>query len=185
MAIANNLTTSEEFYALSSDGVRRELVEGHIQLMSPATPKHSWLGARLLRLVGNHAEQQQCGEVFDATAGYITSRNPDTVLEPDVSFVRSHRIANVFRERGFAPEPPDLVIEIISPSQTRKEQLEKAKRWIKAGCELVWVVDPETNQVVVLQGDSHLVLSEGQDLTASNLLPGFTLSFEHLFRLPK
>lgn len=185
MSIAGRLISAEEFAALPDDGSRRELIEGHIELMSPASFKHGWIGARLLRYVGNFAEANKLGETINPETGYFVGRDPDTVLDPDGAFVSNHRISRVWTESGFAPEAPDLVIEVISPSQTRKEQLEKGRRWIKAGCEVVWIVDPEANQIVVLEGDSVTVLSEGQELTAPSLLPGFALGLEELFRMPK
>jgi Uma2 family endonuclease len=184
MSIAGKLMTAEEFEALPDDGVRRELIEGQIQVMSPASLKYGWIGAKLLRHIGSFAEANSLGETFNSETGYRVASDPDTVLVPDGAFISKHRISRVWVDKGFGPEPPDLVFEVISPSQTRNEQLEKGRRWVKAGCEVVWVVDPEANQIVVLEGDSVTVLSEGQELTAFRLLPGFSLKLEELFRMP-
>lgn len=184
MSIASKLVTAEEFDALPDDGRRRELIEGHICVMSPASSKHGWISARLLRYFGTFVEDHDLGETFSPQTGYFISREPDTVLDPDGAFVKKQRISKVMVKSGFAPEQPDLVIEVISPSQTRKEQIDKGRRWVKAGCELVWVVDPEANQIIVLEGDSTTVLSEGQELTAPKLAPGFSLKLEKLFRQP-
>ena len=78
---------------------------------------------------------------------------------------------------------PDLAIEILSPSDTLSEQLGKFEDYFANGTRLGWLILPEERSVIVLNSNSapH-VLSPGQTLDGGDLLPGFGLAIDDLFR---
>ena len=110
-------------------------------MMSPAGGQHGRVAMRLGSMLEQHVRQHELGEVFAAETGFLLSTNPDTVRAPDAAFVR----AEVFQELGdlpgYLPVAPDLVIEVISPSDTSSAVEEKAHAWIHFGVRLVLVVD--------------------------------------------
>ena len=109
--------------------------------MSPAGHAHGRVAARLTISLGLVVEQNSLGAVYAAETGFVLSRHPDTVRAPDVAFVRGERLASAPAE-GFFPGPPDLAVEVVSPTDTYSAVEEKVFGWLEAGCRAVVVLDP-------------------------------------------
>jgi Uma2 family endonuclease len=128
---------------------------------------------KILRLIGNHVEAEQLGDTY-AETGFIVERDPDTVKGPDVSFVRSERLATITKPEKHIPFAPDLAVEVISPNDRDDEVEEKVQMWLKAGSPLVWLVDPASRTVVVYRPDAEPVtLREDQEIDGGDVIPGF------------
>jgi Uma2 family endonuclease len=105
---------------------------------------------------------------------------------PDVAFVRGDRLP-----APPAPEytkalllAPDLVAEVVSPSQYRPEMEEKARRYLTAGVRLVWLVWPRHQRVDVWrQGSDQPMQTLGinDELDGLDVVPGFTYPLARLF----
>jgi Uma2 family endonuclease len=84
--------------------------------------------------------------------------------------------------RHFARLFPDLVAEVVSPSDTFSSVAEKVEDWLKAGVRLVWVIDPATQTVRVYRtGQPTQVLREQDTLSGEDVLPGFACKVSELF----
>src|ERR1700753_3022100 len=93
MSTTSRLITAEELWAMPDNGGHFELIDGQLrELMSPSNSEHVIVIMRLSRRLANHVEENDIGHVFGAEGGFIVSRDPDTVLAPDIAYV-SH--ANV------------------------------------------------------------------------------------------
>ena len=138
--------TAEELASIPDNGKRCELVNGVLRMMSPAGGRHGRIAGQLLLRVGNHVEQQ-LGATFAAETGFLLHRNPDTVRAPDVAFVSHERLGEYADHDGFLPLAPDLVAEVVSPSDQSSEVESKATAWLQAGVRVVLVVDPQTNSI--------------------------------------
>ncbi len=107
---------------------------------------------------------------------------------PDLSLTRWERMPS--RERPTTPicaAVPNLAVEIISESNTKREIERKLKEYFLAGVELVWVVDPYKRTVVVYTSpDEYVTLTEKDTLDGGTVMPGFSLKVRELFAgLPK
>src|SRR5712692_7326151 len=80
--------------------------------------------------------------VYAAETGFWISSDPDTVRAPDVAFVSQRRLDELGDVEGYWPGAPDLVVEVISPSDTYTEVEEKVLEWLEAGARMVVVVNP-------------------------------------------
>lgn len=174
------LTTAEQLGDLPDDGLRHELVEGVVTTVSPTGARHGRIAARLLLRVGVHVEERRLGEVFAAETGFLIHRGPDTVRAPDVAYVAADRAAEV-DVPGFAALAPDLVAEVVSPSDRAVEVAAKARAWVDAGVRLVWVVDPVNHVVTSCGTDGVRVLADDDVLEGADVLPGFSLALSDLF----
>ena len=173
------LLTADELLALP-EAERGELIAGVMRPVSPVGKPHWRLTGRLDRRVGGFAEEHDLGEV-GPEAGFILSRDPDTVLGPDLSFVRAERLPPL-AEEGFFEGPPDLAVEVLSPSNTATEVARKVALYLEAGCPLVWVVDgPRRHVHVHRPGRPPRTLGIGDALDGADVLPGFTLPLAELF----
>ncbi|MGI8827175.1 MAG: Uma2 family endonuclease [Chloroflexota bacterium] len=176
------LMTAEELLLLPDDEWRYELVEGRLVRMSPTGGEHGRMVMALLRAVDRFVQEKHLGEVFPAETGFwISSGGPDTVLAPDLAFVRAGREPEPGTE-GYPRLAPDLVAEVASPSQGRAEMASKAQRWLNGGVRLVWIVFPKTHTVEVWrEGEPARIMTIGNELSGEDVLPGFAYPIARLF----
>jgi Uma2 family endonuclease len=177
------LMTAEELLRLPDDEWRYELVEGRLVRMSPTGAEHGRIVTALFLAVGWFVRERRLGEVFPAETGFWISPEggSDTVLAPDLAFVRAGREAGA-RVKGFPRLAPDLVVEVASPSQGRREMGAKAQRWLSGGVRLVWLVLPEERVVEVWRGEALArIVPRGEELSGEEILPGFVFPVADLF----
>ena len=186
MATQRALVTADELLRLPHDGQRHELVEGELRTMPPAGGEHGILAMDIGARLHAHVRPRQLGYVFAAETGFRIHRDPDTVLAPDAAFVTAERLADLLPVRAFVPLVPDLVVEVVSPSDTAVEVETKVQAWLRAGARLVWVVYPTTRSITVYQSLTDVrVLTEADELVGAPVLPDFRCSVRDLFPLPR
>lgn len=102
---------------------------------------------------------------------------------PDLAFTSWDRMPGRKRPRAPIPElAPNLAVEILSESNTRKEMAEKRKDYFTAGVELVWEIDPANRTVDVYTSlATKTTLSEADHLDGGTVLPGFNLALRTFF----
>ncbi|MBX3069289.1 MAG: Uma2 family endonuclease [Thermomicrobiales bacterium] len=178
-----HLITAEEFLEMGIDG-RFELIEGVLQEVSPSSARPGVIGARILTSVMMHVDAHGLGFVTNADAGYILNRDPYTVVAPDVGFIRRERLPAGVPERGFFPIPPDLAVEVISPTDARSDMQKKQELYAQAVVRLVWWVDPERRTVTVHKpGAEPQVLHGSATLDGQDVLPGFGIELHRIFQI--
>jgi len=179
---ATQLVTAEELYQMGRDAPY-ELIEGVLKEVPPSSSKSSVIGMRIGSAVFSYVDVQSLGYVTGEGGGYILSHDPATVVAPDVGFYRKDRYPGGVPDSGFYPLPPDLAVEVISPSERKSDIAEKQALYTKAGVPLVWWVDPERKTVTVhrLGQDPEVVEAVGV-LDGGDILPGFTLELQTIFR---
>ena len=174
--------TAEELFRLPDDGWRHALVRGELQQMTPAGFRHGAVIMSVAVPLGQHVKTRRLGVVCGAETGFVLGRSPDTVLAPDVAFVRQERIAAAGLPETFWEGAPDLAVEVTSPGDTRPEVTEKVTAWLSAGTRVVWVVDPGHGTVTIHEpGAPTRLLSTTDVLDGAPLLPGFRLPIADIF----
>lgn len=181
MALRIPSFTHDDLARLPDDGRRFDLYEGEL-IVSPApTTKHQRTQARL----GNYlyrAEEAGFGLVFYApTEVYFARHN---VTHPDLIFIRSDRLQII--TSGSIQGPPDLVVEILSPSTRQDDFGWKMTLYARYGVPHYWIVDADARLILShTLGDGGYVadppLRPG-DTLASPLFPGITMPVERIFR---
>ncbi len=179
--VSTTLLTAADLLEMPDDGVRHELIRGELTGMNPTGFHHLEIGGLLSRRMGTFAEQHGLG-VVGGEAGFVFSRDPDTVLAPDIVFVRADRLPPRDERQGFLALAPDLAVEILSPSDRAIEVNEKVVIYLQAGVRLVWIIDPRRRTVTAYAADrTARVLVEGDDLDGGDVLPAFRLPLTELF----
>jgi Uma2 family endonuclease len=173
--------TPEELAAMS-DGDSYELVDGHLRERN-ASKLSSFVGARMIRFLGNHCYPAGLGWVFGSDLGYrcFPSR-PDHVRKPDASFVSRERMPAGEIGEGYCLIAPDLIVEVVSPNDNAIELEQKLREYHEIGVPLVWVIYPETRSARVhrvTKQDTYL-LADGY-LEGETVLPGFRIALADLF----
>jgi len=165
--------TADDLLRLNLPDKRTELVRGVLVVREPAGYRHGEVAARLGKVLMDHGDRHDLGQVLAAETGFKLATDPDTVRAPDVAFVSHARIPDP-SPTGFAALAPDLVVEVLSPDERPGEVLSKVGDWLSAGCALVWVVDPirRLTRVYRADGSQSNVAADGT-LDGEGVLPGF------------
>jgi Uma2 family endonuclease len=98
-------------------------------MMNVPYSNHGRACGRIARLVGNYAEDQRLGQVFTNGSGIITEHNPDTVRGADIAYYSFHRVPAGQLPRGYLPIAPELVFEVLSPTDRRGDVLAKVAEY--------------------------------------------------------
>jgi Uma2 family endonuclease len=180
METAVKIWTDAELMALPKDGAKRELLKGEI-VLSPTGSEHGWIAVRITSALEHHVRHGRLGLVFDSSTGFRLT--PDDLLTPDAAFVAKERLAGMRRvPRGFFQGAPDLVVEVLSPSDSVDSVHEKMARFFAHGCRLAWVINPAEKTALVYRGSTaDRLLKTGDTLDGEDVVPGFRLPLAELF----
>jgi Uma2 family endonuclease len=169
------LLTAEEFLLLPNpaDGSQQELVRGKIITMPPPEGLHGVTCMKAGRHIGNFVDDNDRGTVACNDTGFITERDPDSVRGPDISFWSKERLIEI--PVGYIDIAPDMLIEVLSPSNTRKQIMAKLREYFAQGVRLVWVIAPEDRTLTIYRTpEGGRLLHETATVTGEDVLPGFT-----------
>ncbi len=150
-------------------------------MMSPAGFNHRRFASKIAAALENYVARNKTGVATTAEPGFQIAHDPDTVRAPDVAYVRAERVPSG-GVKGFFQGPPDLAVEIVSPSDRASEVAGNVQDRLRAGCRMVWVVDPENRTAAVHRSLRDIIVLTAEDtLTAGDLLPEFSLPVLEVF----
>lgn len=175
--------TAVDFYRLPDDENRHELVRGHIVREPNVGARHGRLVTRIAFLLETWVRDARTGLILTGDVGFLLTRHPDTVRAPDVAFVSHARYPVPDTEHAPFPGPPDLAVEVLSPSDRPGQVRAKVRDYLDAGAMLVWVVDPKEQVVHAFrtEPDSAEIFTLADTLTATDVLPGFAAPVAEIF----
>ena len=177
MAATTSLTI-DDFERLPADAVQqRELVDGELIDVSGNTPLHNIVRDRLLSHLMAWAEAQAAGMVI-AEQEYDFLGNAHG---PDVSFFGPEKQTLLDLDKRVQRFVPDLAIEVASASDTYDSLLRKKERYRRAGTAEVWLISAENAEITIYGPDHDRVVHAGHTVS-SDLLPGFAVTVDELFR---
>ena len=177
MATTTGLTI-DDFESLPSDAVQhRELVDGELIDVSGNTPFHNIIRDCLMWHLMAWARAQAAGLVI-AEQEYDFLGNAHG---PDVSFFGPEKQALLDLNRRVQRFVPDLAIEVASASDTYDSLLRKKERYRRAGTTEVWLISAENAEIAIYGPDRDRILHAG-DTLSSEVLPGFAVAVNELFR---
>jgi len=143
MSDTNRSLTVDDLYAMSDDDLLKHELQAGVLVSEPLPGfRHGRIVATVTWLLGVHVRREDLGVVLTGDAGFVLARGPDTVRGPDVAFVSRERVEHVADPQVAFEGPPDLAVEVLSPSSTPASAHAKVGDYLAAGTRLVWVVDP-------------------------------------------
>ncbi|MBI3797694.1 MAG: Uma2 family endonuclease [Deltaproteobacteria bacterium] len=182
LPLRRSLMTAEELFELPGDDYKYELVEGELIRMAPTGGEHGVLTVRLGRLLDEYVEAHDLGIVCGAETGFVLRRTPDTVRAPDAAFIAKDRIPASGVPKTYWPFPPDVAVEVVSPSDRFDDVQTKVAEYLTAGTRLVWVVNPTTRTIFVYHSARDVqALGEEDELNGEEIIPGFRCSVRRVF----
>ncbi|MDX6443429.1 MAG: hypothetical protein QOH71_503 [Blastocatellia bacterium] len=174
--------TADELLAMPDDGYRYELVKGELQMSPPPGSEHGEVTMNLAGSLFEYVKKNNLGVVYAAETGFKIESNPDTVRAPDVAFVRRETVERTGRLPGYRSGSPDLVVEVLSPSDRVTTVEEKVAEWLAGGARMVWVVSPKLRAVTVYRSLTDIVTLTAKDtLDGADVVPGFQINVAEIF----
>lgn len=176
------LITADDLLRLYSEGVHGELIRGVLCETMPPGLDHGEIVATVAFLLKQFLQTNRLGRVMGGDPGIWIERGPDTVRAPDVAFYSSDRLPFGVKTPGYSELIPDMVVEVVSPSNRPTEVNDKAEMWLRRGVRLVWVVWPDRGTVEVYRPTERVVeLSDDATLDGADVLPGFSTPVTAIF----
>ena len=167
--------TLDEFCQSDLEGY--EYVKGELVPMAPPTMEHGDISMSLSLLLGIHIRENQLGRLYPAGTDFKLG---DRLVKPDIAFVSSGRLP-IDRRKAFSI-PPDLAVEVVSPTDIQYRVVEKAFAYLNAGTRLVWIIEPVGKTVTVYRSQTDIkTLTREDTLTGEDIVEGFSCQVAQLF----
>jgi Uma2 family endonuclease len=173
--------TPEDLLVMN-EGPRYELINGRL-VERPMGAKASLIAVTLTSLLGPFARGQLLGLVFGSDCGYqCFVSDAKRVVFPDASFIRRGRLPNDVPPDGHVRIPPDLALEVVSPSNMAEDLMQKIEDYLQAGVRMIWVVFPKSRTILVFRPDHSVsMLKPENELSGEDVIPGFSCRVAELF----
>ena len=162
-----------------------------IKMVGVKDPLHDFIVGNLYEVLSPYVKRHQLGGVtLEQLAYNITQQGEaeESVWMPDLAFISITKAAAIRKSRkgkAYLPFAPDLIFEVVSPSQRAPEMAERIGRWLAAGTRLAWVAWPEQHTVDVWQPDEpKRTLKRHENLDGLEIVPGFLMPLADLFKPP-
>jgi Uma2 family endonuclease len=174
--------TEEMFDELVDEDTKAELIDGVMIVHSPASMEHDNIGGFMRGLMSFYSDAQGLGVVLGPDS--LIHLAPGRKCAPDVFFIRQERMPMPLPKEFEGV--PDLVVEVLSPSNRRYDLRDKRLIYREAGVGEVWFIDVELRRIIM---DRHRagsyveeIFTEGE--VFSEVLPGFWLNASWLSATP-
>jgi Uma2 family endonuclease len=103
------------------------------------------------------------------------------VRKPDAAYISFTRLPQDQEPEGNCRVAPDIAVEVISPNDVFEDVTGKVEEYLAAGVPIVWVVDPQTRRILVYHRDGGRILTDKDELSGENVLPGFSCQVQAVF----
>ncbi|MBI4715000.1 MAG: Uma2 family endonuclease [Nitrospirae bacterium] len=175
--------TYEDYLLFPEDGKRHELIDGEHHMTPAPSTRHQRISRRLLTAFENFLKNSKRGEVFYAPTDVVLSDMD--VVQPDLLIVLAPH-ASIITEKCIQGVP-DLLVEILSETTRKIDEVVKRKLYERYGVQEYWIVDPELETVKIYRmtergyARADEVSLEGGDALSTPLLPGLQISLSEIF----
>jgi Uma2 family endonuclease len=177
------LMTLEEFDRLPDDGLKHELNKGELVTMTLPMPRHSDVIQNIYDILKAFLRQHPLGKLWFPDTPFVLSLlgEPTTLRGPDLAYMSNERAAQIDPHRRIQGAA-ELTIEVVSPSDSPKELLEKTAQYLGAGGHTVWIVYRDEREVRIFEASGSMrILRVGDNIDAPQLLPGFSAPVASFF----
>lgn len=181
MSVALRPLTYDDLFTMPDDGKRRELMGGEL-IVSPAPRRvHQTVSANLHWILQRFLRDTESGRAWAHPVDvYI---GPNDVVQPDLIVILQSRLG-IYRPEGVVVDPPDIVVEIISPSSQRVDRVGKMALYARFGVPEYWIVDPRERTSVLNaldRGVYRAVELDADGGVSSHQFPGLRIDPDEVF----
>lgn len=175
--------TYEDYVLLPDDGRGKEIIDGELYVTPSPVTKHQVVSGNLEFLLRLYLRDHPLGRLFDAPFDVIFSDLD--IVQPDIIYVSNER-AGIVTDKNIRGVP-DLLVEILSESSHRTDEVIKRKLYERYGVPEYWIVDPvvETVKIYRPQAGSYQrvaeLSNEGAEMLSTTLLPELRVPLREMF----
>ena len=179
--MTQELLTYDDYLALPETMQRYEVIDGKL-IMEPAPLfGHQWHSRKIFQPMANYVDENLLGVVVYAPVDIMISRTPLRTRQPDVLYISFERIAQLgledMEELPFLDIAPDLIVEIVSPSESQQNVSDKLADYQRMGVDECWLVRSREGTIEVVQfiADSSRTIERFSNdaWVQSHVLPGW------------
>jgi Uma2 family endonuclease len=190
MSTRTEKLTFEDWLALPETRQRYEIVDGELIMPRGPTPDHQWLSRSIFRKLDDFVEERGLGVARYAPLDLLIQREPLRTRQADILYLSAERsgVRGIADLEGmqYLEAPPDLVVEVLSPSNARREMESKLEDYRRIGVLECWLVSPEAETVEVLSFSPDGISSTGiygiDGTVRSRVLGDLTVPLREVFR---
>ena len=173
--------TADDLFQMGDIGPA-ELVKGELVRRPFADVQHGIIAANVGAILFDFVERRKLGVVLGGGIGIVIAGDPDTVRAANAAYLSNERMAQIEDLSKFLNFAPDLVVEVVSPTDRWSEVEEKVAEYLSIGVRLVWVINLKTRSIHVYRPSSEVRrILEGDTLDGEDVLPGFAVAVRELF----
>jgi Uma2 family endonuclease len=174
--------TFEEAARLDPDKYPGEIVDGKWVPLTKSTWRHGEIVGRAYLLLVLYAQRVPGWSVAVGDPGTKLETNPARLRGPDVGIIRAERRPTGKGVEGWLEGAPDVAVEVVGDGQSVGQLFKKALEYLGAGGKMVWMVDPDAHQVVLVTPPNAVRVLDAEDtLDGGDVLPGFSCKVAELF----
>ncbi|MBN1875356.1 MAG: Uma2 family endonuclease [Anaerolineae bacterium] len=169
--------TYEDYARLPNDHWRYEIIKGALRMSPAPLTQHQEISINLVARLHQFVRTHQLGKVYDAPIDVILADLASPV-QPDILFIAQERL-DIVQEK-FIEGAPDLIVEILSPSNWLDDRRDKYEVYEAAGVREYWIVDPDicSVEVFVLHEDHYAQVGRyaAGDVVRAHVVHGFEIA---------
>jgi len=190
MRVPTKPLTFEDYLLMPETTQPCEVVQGELRMTPSPLPDHQWIVKKIYDLLDPWVTRHKLGVVLFAPVDLIITRSPLQTRQPNVLFLSAERTGITGRSQLRKKKPteitPNLIVEVLSPNDVRREVDEKLKDYQKIGVREGWLVSPEAETIEVLRVSSAEISTTGlygvRDRLASEVLRGLEFQVNEVFK---
>lgn len=180
-AITARKRTTYADYLKIDDNNRYEILNGELCMVPAPSTDHQGVSRNLEFLIWNFVKKKGLGKVFDAPIDIVF--DDDEVFQPDIVFIKSENQGIIHKTAIHGI--PDLIVEIVSPSSTFYDTVEKKEIYRKYGVKEYWLIFPEERviEILTLERGEYLEFckSKKEGIVKSGVLEGLEINSQEVF----
>jgi Uma2 family endonuclease len=181
-ALQPHKMTFEEAAMLDPDQYPGEVVEGEWIPVTKSTWSHGKIVTKVAVALELYAREHPGWSVATGDPGTRLAHNPATLRGPDVGMAPSERDPTGRGAEGWLDGAPELAVEVCGDTQSIASLTRKALEYLRAGAQMVWLLDPDSKQLILYTPPDHVrVLQSEEVLDGGELLPGFSCRVAEFF----
>ena len=154
-----------------------ELLDGELIEVPSPKPRHNLIAFALMRRIGAFARARRLGTVIFETDLAVSA---NTRLRPDIALFSAEKWESIDIDAVPVASAPDIVIEVLSPSETQRRMRCKIDAYLAWGVSEIWIIDPDARTLEIHRRDGSQSLTEGSWLTTESI-PGWRIQVSEIF----
>ena len=175
--------TYDDYLLFPDDGRRHELIDGEHYMTPSPSERHQRISFNITHHIAAYFDQRPLGRLYAAPFDVVLSKTD--VVQPDLLFVSAAKSSILTAQN--VQGAPDLVVEILSETTRRTDEIIKRKLYEHFGVQEYWIIDPELETIKVyrIAGQGYQRVAElsreADDTLATPLLPDLRLPLSKIF----